>query len=277
MATLIISADDYAQSEAIDSGILALIQQGRVTAASCLTLSPRWPASASRLDKQIRARADIGLHLDFTQYPQPVQYPLTKLIARAVMRSLPTKLIYQSIQTQLDRFEDGLGTVPDYIDGHQHVHQLPQIREALLEVVCQRYSSQLPWIRIAKPALADGIKGMIISALGAKALATKSTQAGLRHNQCLLGVYAFDGSVDGYFTRLDRWLKLVSGSHVNVLMCHPAIIEAANPFELLSTAVSTPKDVIFAARLREYEVLSGNEFLGLLAKHDMTLVRGSSL
>lgn len=277
MTSLIISADDYAQSAAIDNGIIALIQQGRITAASCLTLSPRWFCAAKQLDEEVRACADIGLHLDFTQYPQHVQYPLTKLIMKAVTRSLPTKLIYQSIQTQLDRFEDALGVPPDYIDGHQHVHQLPQIREALLEVVCQRYPSQQPWIRIAKPPLTDGIKGMIIRALGANALATKATQSGLRHNQFLLGVYAFDGDIDGYFASLDRWLKLASGRHVEVLMCHPAMIEATNPGESLSTAGSAPEDAIYAARLREYEVLASHEFLSLLAKYGITLVRGSSL
>ncbi len=277
MASLIISADDYAQSETIDNGILALIKQRRVTAASCLTLSPRWAVAASRLDKEIQARADIGLHLDFTQYPQHMQHPLSKLIMRAVTRNLPTKLVYQSIRMQLDRFEDALGTAPDYIDGHQHVHQFPQIREALLEVVCQRYPSKLPWIRIAKPPLSDGIKGMIIRALGANALAAKATHEQLRHNQLLLGVYAFDGDVDGYFASLDRWLKLSSRESVNVLMCHPAMIDATETCASMGEEAIMKEDAIYTARLREYQILSSNKFLSLLAKHDITLVRGSSL
>ncbi len=43
---IIISADDFAQSAAIDTAIVALIQQKRLSATSCLTLSPRWPEAA---------------------------------------------------------------------------------------------------------------------------------------------------------------------------------------------------------------------------------------
>src|SRR5437867_7212260 len=128
MTPLIISADDYAQSAAIDAGILALIQQQRLTATSCLTLSPRWAEAAKLITGEIRSKADIGLHLDFTQYEQPLRNSLPKLIVRTMARSLPRKAICASIETQLNHFEDALGTAPDYIDGHQHVHQLPQIR-----------------------------------------------------------------------------------------------------------------------------------------------------
>jgi chitin disaccharide deacetylase len=39
------------------------------------------------------------------------------------------------ISSQLQAFITAFGRLPDFIDGHQHVHLFPQIREALLSVV----------------------------------------------------------------------------------------------------------------------------------------------
>jgi len=42
---LILCADDYAQSAGIDEAIIQLIEKKRLSAASCMTLSPRWKKS----------------------------------------------------------------------------------------------------------------------------------------------------------------------------------------------------------------------------------------
>lgn len=272
MTPLIISADDYAQSPAIDAGILALIQQQRLTATSCLTLSPRWAEAAKLITGEIRSKADIGLHLDFTQYEQPLRNSLAKLIARTVGHSLPRKAIRESIETQLSRFEDALGTAPDYIDGHQHVHQLPQIRDELLEIVARRYAAKLPWIRIAQPPLQDGFKAVIIRMLGADRLKNGALKAGVRHSGTLLGVYGFSGDVADYNQKLGAWLhhaQSSSGDVISALMCHPALA--------IPSSNSKLDDPIYEARLREYQIFAGEEFKALLTQYGIQPVRGDAL
>jgi predicted glycoside hydrolase/deacetylase ChbG (UPF0249 family) len=272
MMPLIISADDYAQSPAIDAGILALIQQQKLTAASCLTLSPRWAEAAKLITSEIRSKADIGLHLDFTQYEQPLRSSLPKLIVRTIARSLPRNAIRVSIETQLNRFEDALGTAPDYIDGHQHVHQLPQIRDELLDIVAQRYAAKLPWIRIAQPPLQDGSKAMVIRALGADRLKSGALKAGLRHSGTLLGVYGFSGGVADYQHRLAAWLQQAQSDASDVIsafMCHPALGVPSSNLEL--------DDPIYGARLREYQIFASDEFQALLAQYDIQPARGDVL
>jgi predicted glycoside hydrolase/deacetylase ChbG (UPF0249 family) len=278
MTPLIISADDYAQSPAIDAGILALIQQQRLTATSCLTLSPRWAEAAKLITGEIRSKADIGLHLDFTQYEQPLRSSLSKLIARTIARSLPRNAIRESIETQLSCFEDALGTAPDYIDGHQHVHQLPQIRDELLDIVARRYAAKLPWIRIAQPPLQDGFKARIISMLGAGRLRYGALKSGLRHSGTLLGVYGFNGDIVDYQHRLTAWLHHAqsdigdganSGHVVSALMCHPALEVPSSNSEL--------DDPIYRARLREYQIFASDEFQTLLAQYGIQPVRGDAL
>jgi len=270
MKPIIICADDFAQSAAIDAAIIALIQQGRLSATSCMTLSPRWPAAAMLITKEVRDKADIGLHLDFTQYTQPLKHPLPLLIARALSHSLPEKKISTAINRQLDNFENALGTAPDYVDGHQHVHQLPQIREILLDILSARYGDKLPWIRIACPPIQAGFKAGIIRQLGAKQLASQAKQAGFRCSELLLGVYDFDGNAEDYQRRLSVWLSLAQNTEtVCTLMCHPSTAE--------TTDTASHSDPILGARLQEYDVFSSVPFLDLLKSHQLNIGRGQAL
>lgn len=265
MKKIIMTADDFAQSENIDQGILQLIRMGSVTATSCLTLSPRWQDAAKTITSEIRQLADIGLHLDFTQYPQVLHNKLYTLIFKTYARALPYAQIVRSIHQQLDNFEHTLGTPPDYIDGHQHVHQLPQIREVLIEVLTKRYPKNSPWLRISKPLNQDGIKARIIGALGADALEKQAIAANIKHTKCLLGVYDFDISQQNYEKKLNAWFSL---NHVNptAFMCHPALAKMEHSNQL--------NDPIYSARLVEYQVLSGDGFMNLLEQQQVKLIRG---
>ena len=244
---LILCADDFGQSEAIDQAITQLIEMDRLSATSCMTLSPRWAQAAKKLTPNIRKKAALGLHLDFTHFGDAISHP--KLVLMCLARQLSTTKIKLSINQQLDAFETAIGSMPDYVDGHQHVHQLPQIREALLEILLTRYGDNLPWLRIAKPPLADGFKGLIIRGLGSRALEKKAKAQGFMCSGDLLGAYGFNGSSDDYLARFKGWLKEIrSDTATPVLMCHPAV-------EMPLKAV----DVIYPARIREFEVLVSNK------------------
>ena len=265
---LILSADDYAQGEAIDHGILSLIRMGRLTAASCLTLSPRWPEAAAALTPDIRQQADIGLHLDFTQFSWPVRHPHPRLVMHSLLRLLDEQQVRATIALQLDAFEQAMGSAPDYVDGHQHVHQLPQIRSALFAELQSRYAGKLPWIRISHP-LHDGWKGRVISALGSSAIRKQATTWGFPLTDGLLGVYSFDHTAEGYLVQLRRWLEIavdqVRQGHMSALMCHPGLASADT------------SDPIKQARQVEYEVLAGLAFAELIQKLNIQLVKGSCI
>ncbi len=268
MKKIIIAADDYAMSASIDTGILDLILKGRLTATSCLVLSPRWPEAAKKLTSEICEKADIGLHLDFTEYDQPLKDALPSLITRAHLRALPKKELRTAINKQLDLFEDVLGFAPNYVDGHLHVHQLPQIRDILIEELCFRYGRKMPWVRVARPPLKDGVKAFVIGLLGAKSLQEQLAILGIPHTNQLLGVYQFDLTLESYAKHLEDWLSRESLSQKKVaLMCHPAML-------LVNEQEEPPH---FSARWVEYQLLSDNFFKSLLEKNEVTLVRGDAL
>jgi predicted glycoside hydrolase/deacetylase ChbG (UPF0249 family) len=270
MKPIIISADDFGQSAVIDTAIITLIQKKCLSAASCLTLSPRWIEAAKLITPEIRQLADIGLHLDFTQFAQSSGKPLGMLIIRSLLRSLSKEAIIANINLQLDAFEQALGSVPDYVDGHQHVHQLPQIRDVLLERLLKRYGTELPWIRIAAPPLQFGFKGQVIRLLGSGALIKKAETFGLKHTTDLLGVYGFDSDIENYRVNFEDWLNYAQQATPEqsiALMCHPATDN--------KNEQSDVDDPILNARTREYDFFTSQDFSGILARHQLSLSRGS--
>lgn len=267
---IIVCADDFAQSAEIDAGIITLMEQGKLSATSCMTSSPRWQQAAKSITQNIRMKADIGLHLDFTHFNS--SYSLAALILLAEARGLSKQHLYLTINQQLDSFEESLGAAPDYVDGHQHVHQLPQIRDALLHTLAQRYHPHLPWIRIAKPPAQDGLKAIVISALGANAMTRQARKLGFKHSCFLLGVYGFTGNSKSYLANLGRWLRIAAqhtNSDIPVLMCHPA--------KQMASFSHAHGDPIYSARINEFEIMNSERFATLLNQYDLKIVRGSAL
>ncbi len=246
---------------AVDAGILALADRGRLSGASCLVDGPTFAAGAARL---AASGLQLGLHLNFTELlGQPgLCLPLRALIVSAYLRRLPAPALRASIERQLRRFEDLAGRVPDYVDGHQHVHQLPGVREALVEAV-GRYPEPRPWLRdTSRPRLAGlplrlRIKAGVIAALGASALRRQACARGLRMNDGFLGVYDFQGGAPAYLAWMRRWLAACRDG--DVLMCHPAL-------------GAGPRDALSAQRQAEFEVLGGDAMADLLAHHHVAIM-----
>jgi hypothetical protein len=139
---------------------------------------------------------------------------------------------------------------------------LPQIRDALLEVLSTRYSAaRRPWLRVSHVVRA-GIKGFIIHHLGADALQKGAAARGFQTTARLLGIYGFDLNDGAYVRRLEGWLGEVRG--ISALMCHPA-------------AHLDLSDPIGAARCVEFKVLGGDRFATALEWHGLQPERGSRI
>jgi predicted glycoside hydrolase/deacetylase ChbG (UPF0249 family) len=257
---VVITADDFGYCDAVDAGIATLVQQGRVTATSCLTSSPRW-SSAAAVARGLHDQADLGLHLDLTEFARLASLP--RLIADATLGRLDPSTLRTQIRSQLGAFEDAIGAPPDYIDGHQHVHQLRPVARVLIDEVLARYGragETRPWVRVSRP-VAAGLKGRIIGGLGADSLERQLDAAGLRHTSRLLGVYDFSDA-PSYESRLVAWLRMARDG--DALMVHPAsALDAA--------------DELGAARLREYTTLTSSATGALLAELGIRPVRGDTL
>jgi predicted glycoside hydrolase/deacetylase ChbG (UPF0249 family) len=240
-----ICVDDLGLHPGIHTAALALLAQGRVSALAGMVHGPAWRDAAHAM-RDAAATADVGLHLDLTEPcgDRRFRKPWHRLAAEAFARALDAAALRSEIAVQLDAFEQGVGRAPHFVDGHRHVHQLPQVRELLVDELVRRYGAQPPWLRRTVPR-AGGIKPWVVAGFGARGLDGLLRQHGLRHNERLLGVYGFDTDNRGYLHRLTRWLALARDG--DLLMCHPS-------------AAIAHGDAIENARTVELEVLSHPDF-----------------
>jgi predicted glycoside hydrolase/deacetylase ChbG (UPF0249 family) len=262
----VMCADDYGMTPGICIGILKLIRQNRINATSVMSLSPHWIDWATPL-RELRDQVDVGLHLDWTS-PFAIEKgfgtSLTLLMARSTCRLLRNSTVERAIEQQLDLFEAHFKARPDHVDGHQHIHQFPVIRELLLRVLSRRYAiHDRPWIRIARvKENPPSLKSHVINAMGADALQRLAIQYDFAHSDSLSGVYNFQGNAQLYLQHLHNWLThMTSGT---VLMCHPG----TEPCD----QAPSPR-----ARLWEQAVLEGQSFQAMLNSTQTTLVRGTAL
>lgn len=266
-------ADDYALSAEVDAGILQLLRQQRLGAVSCLATAPQWPAAAPAL-AAFAGRVDFGLHIDFTQgFPGQPRWPLPALVLLAGLRCLPEAAIEREIARQIGLFVDATGHLPDYLDGHQHVHQLPQVREALLRQVRAHWPGRPPWIRLSWPRRWRGLKAGLIAALGAGRQRWLLREAGILCNPDFAGVYSLSPAAD-YRRLMQAWLASLAPG--GLIMCHPAMVALPALPGLVATAAAgapgpAPRSErggparpqasgLALARLRELEYLCGSGF-----------------
>jgi predicted glycoside hydrolase/deacetylase ChbG (UPF0249 family) len=264
-------ADDYGISPAVSAAIRDLIARRRINATSAMVGTPSFSqAEADALREAASTHAAIGLHLTLTSPFRPLSRhfaplrdgafpPLAAMAGRALVRALDPALLEAEIESQLAAFRTAFGRTPDYVDGHQHIHVFPQIREALLRVVKQ--DAPQAWIRqCGRPASVrksfNDPKALVLDALSARFRRLADRQ-GLRTNPAFAGTYSFRPGAD-YERLFPHFLDgLPDGG---VVMCHPGKVDA----ELRRL------DPLTDLREREYAFFLGEDFPRLVAERGYT-------
>lgn len=248
--TLVLCADDYALHPWVDDAVQQLARAGRLSATSCMSTAPRWREASAAL-QPLRPVLQVGLHFNLTDDhggARPAQ-SLRSVIAQAYARRHDPAHWHRLWCQQLDAFEDAMGSAPDFIDGHQHVHQLPGVRHALQTELQRRYARQaLPWVRSTAPASGQrrNAKALVIAALGGWSATRQWQRAGIRVNQGFAGVYGFDAPTAEYYrAHMRQWLA--HSADGGLLMCHPA-------------AQEVPGDAIGRQRPLEFAYLMSDAF-----------------
>ena len=270
-------ADDYGISPAVNGAIRDLVLRGRINATSVMVAAPSFHLSEAVSLDLLNAgvtRVAIGLHVTLTApfvplSPEfaPLQHgtfpPLQDMLRRALLRRLSRKKLEIEIATQLGAFVTAFGRVPDFVDGHQHVHQFPQVRDALLGVV--KEIAPNAWLRQCGRAalplrrrLSDK-KGMLLDVLS-HAFRKRAAALGVATNPAFAGTYDFAAeTVPAFADVFPAFLdKLPAGG---LIMCHPGKVDAE--LERL--------DPLTYQREREYSYFASEAFPALLVSQGVTL------
>ena len=227
-----IIADDYGLSPAVDAGILALLDEERLSGTGCMTVFPDWFAAAARLRPHLAQRA-VGLHLTLTDHPALTgRSPLAPdgrlpCLAELLMKTLTGRLrrpVADELDAQWHRFEAALGVPPAFLDGHHHVHFLPPVR-AWLAARAAGMRRPLPFLRgspaFPRPLGQNFTKTAQVYVL-ARGFAPSMRRAGFAVRGPLAGLY--DWRDPACFERAvgDALARLPDGG---LLMCHPGLVD----------------------------------------------------
>ena len=245
-------ADDYALNNQISDAVCMLLQKNAIQATSCMTQSPFWNEHANKL-LQLQNESihlfEIGLHVNFTHTfdsRENLHFSLSELMQKAWLRTLNQKEIKYSIEQQWNLFTETMGKAPDFIDGHQHVHQFPVIRDVLFSFLKEKNFKG--WIRNLNHTISVPkykFKNKVLEFLGADATYKLGQKNHISSNPYFSGIYDFNHTNYAELTRL--WLN--KAQNKTLIMCHPA------------THQSNQSDEIQNARVHEYQYLNSDQFI----------------
>lgn len=250
---IVICADDYGQNLAISQAIIDLISKERISATSCMTTSKDWIQHASWL-VPYQDKIMMGLHFNLTE-GQPLTsgfnfLSLYHLIIKSTLRRLDQQAIEKECHAQIDQFVTAVGQLPDFIDGHQHIHQFPIIRDAVLNVYEQRLRKQGAYLRSVYepsfPRQGAFLKKWVLQLTGA-AFKECLVKEGIPHNTSFSGIYPF-ASAKKYAHYFPHFLhKIKEGG---LIMCHPGLQQD-----------STANDPIAFSRFKEYQYFMSEKYI----------------
>lgn len=273
---LLLCADDYGLAPGVNAAIRDLIAQGRLTATSVMSLCQHWREGAAAL-RELKDKADVGLHFTLTDQPplgaMPTLAPdgrlppLGRLMGWAYRGKLNTVAARAEIRDELSRqiaaFTDDWGAPPDYIDGHQHIHQLPGVRDAVVEALATMPGA---YVRLCGEPVAAVLrrgvavpKTLLIGGLGGGLRRMVRTR-GIPANDRFAGVYDFAGNRP-FAELMPRFLDGIGDR--TLVMVHPGL-----PDEELRRV-----DTLVEPRRAEYDYLRGPAFAALLQGRNIRLTR----
>jgi len=268
---LIVNADDFGLSEAVNRAVIEAHEKGIVTSTSIMAGGAAFEHAAA-----LAARSptlDVGVHLTLTEL-QPVAESVPSLVGADgrftrhttdfAKRWLRGAIVLGDVRKELDaqiRRVRAHGVQPTHLDGHQHVHVLPGIARVVAQLAREHgiRAARVPAERPRGYMLKDpGSLKRLAEQVVLGSLAATSSLAALRRVDRFVGFY-FGGRLNeqNLATVLER---LPSGKTVE-LMCHPGGEDPQSPYADWHYAWAAETAALTSPRIR-----------GLIGAHGVRLI-----
>jgi predicted glycoside hydrolase/deacetylase ChbG (UPF0249 family) len=156
-------ADDYGLGELHNQAIRDLLALDAISGTSVM-IELCDAVSAQALIKVKQSHQQIGLHFNLTQ---PTLMHTAPLSRNRLLLSLPfglsQSLCLQRLEEQWQLFIDLFGFEPQYIDGHEHVHQFIGVQKLVAQFAAEK-GVPVRATRLLGPL--SGLKNHVINFLG---------------------------------------------------------------------------------------------------------------
>lgn len=282
---LIICADDFGISPSVSNGILELLSKKRLTAVSCMVNYDKYITYQVKDLLNFKSNCDIGLHLNLTS-GKPLSKKINrgsglvdkngnflkfhKLLGNILLNKVNKKLLFLEIKDQIDYFVFLTKKLPDFIDGHQHVQQLPVIRDLLPEICDKYFKNKNLYIRVGRFPLKNSLLrllnpemllGSYLIHIYSKNSIESLSSFNIKFNNYLFGYHKYNNE-QNFGKVFENYLKL-SKSKNDIFFVHPGYTD-----ELL-----IKRDSLIEGRLKNQEFLLSENFISLLLKYKIKINR----
>jgi len=273
--SFILCADDFGFTPGVSRGVLELVRKRRLSAVGCMTTMETFPSFGEELQKH-GSHIDIGLHIVLTGL-RPLGDMLTlapigklpsigDLAKLAIMDKLDKTEIKAEVTRQIELFSSVMGRLPDFVDGHHHVQQLPVIRDCILDALTAQHGNRLPYLRVCHEPFWSIIRRGVAPAralmigLFGSGLSRRARKLGLPVTGGFSGVYDF-ADHQPYAALFDRFTRGLRRN--SLIMCHPGYVDD----ELRHL------DSLTTQREAELAFFLNDEFIELLRRKNLRLGR----
>ncbi len=149
MKRLIVNADDFGVTRLVSQGILDAHQSGIVTSTSLMATGEAFDAAVEMSNRA--PRLSVGVHLVLTQgvpvspasdIPTLVDprselmWPPGEFLRKLVTQRIRPQEVELELSRQIARVREA-GITPTHLDGHKHVHILPEISDIVIRLARQ--------------------------------------------------------------------------------------------------------------------------------------------
>jgi predicted glycoside hydrolase/deacetylase ChbG (UPF0249 family) len=262
---LIVNADDFGISEAVNRGIIEAHERGIVTSTSLLATAPAFDHAVELA--RCRPRLAVGVHLALTEQRPLTSAPgfvaadgtfprhATQLLRRALSKQLPLPDVYRELDAQILRVR-AAGIAISHLDGHQHVHVLPGVARVVADLAgvhgipAVRYPAErLRGYMLREPQYLRRVAEQAALNLFCKSAPLRR----LRRSDDFVGFY-FGGRLDE--AALATVLDHLPPDGTVELMCHPGA-EDMQPIGNWRYAWAAERDALTSTRIREIVLARG--------------------
>jgi predicted glycoside hydrolase/deacetylase ChbG (UPF0249 family) len=268
---LIVNADDFGISEAVNRGIAAAHDGGIVTSTSLMATGDAFEHAVALA--RGRLRLAVGVHLVLTEHrplvgaaapslvgPDGAFEPhLKQLLAKRLRGRVSLKEVRLELDAQIRRVRDA-GVAVSHLDGHQHAHVLPGIARVVAELAAEhgiaavRYPAErvrgymlrsVPHVRRVAEQAALGL------------FCASSPLKRLRRSDAFVGFY-FGGRLNE--ANLETVLDGLPATGTVELMCHPGD-EGMQPSGDWQYAWAAERDALTSPQIRELVLARGMQLV----------------
>ncbi|MEA3208227.1 MAG: hypothetical protein QOE70_1284 [Chthoniobacter sp.] len=132
--SLIVNADDFGRSHAVNAGVIKAHEDGIVRSASIMV---RWPAALEAAEYgKSHPELSLGLHVDLGEWLYLANHWMP------IYEVVPSHSKFHTVEDealrQIEAFEQLVGKPPTHLDSHQHCHRREPLRSVLLNAARKR-------------------------------------------------------------------------------------------------------------------------------------------